>query len=61
MNDRFCCKAEVESEPGNGKLQPETFRLVGPNITKSLTARICSKPELQKISLNFRDVLFADV
>jgi hypothetical protein len=57
VNGNSCCKAEVESEPGNGKLQPETFRLVGPNITKSLTARIRSKPELQKIALNFRDVL----
>jgi hypothetical protein len=57
MNDRLCGKAEVGREPGNGKLPPETFRLVSPNITKHLTARIRSEAEVQKIVLNFRNVL----
>jgi len=30
----LCGKTEVDKEPGNGKLPPETFRLVDPNITK---------------------------
>jgi len=60
-NVRSCGKAEVGRGPGNGNLPLETFRLVDPNITKHLTARIRSKPEVQKISLNFRDVLEADL
>ncbi len=54
---RLCGKAEVGRGPGNGKLPPETFRLVGPNITKHLTARIRSEAEVHKIVLNFRNVL----
>jgi hypothetical protein len=57
VNDRLCGIPEVDRLAGNGKLPPETFRLVGPNITKHLTARICSKPEAQKFSLNYRNVL----
>ena len=60
-NVRCCGKAEVGREPGNGKLPPETFRLVGTNITKHLTAGIRSKAEVQKIGLNFRDVLIVAV
>jgi len=51
-----CGKAEVGRELGNGKLPPETFRLVSPNITKHLTAGIHSEAEVQKIVLNFRNV-----
>jgi len=57
LNGHLCGKAEVESKPGNGKLPPETFRLVGPNITKHLTARVRSKAEVQNISLKVRSVL----
>jgi len=57
VNGKFCCKAEAGREPGNGKLPPETFRLVGPNITKHLTAGIRSEAEVQKNPLNFRNVL----
>jgi hypothetical protein len=57
VNGKSCCIPEVQMSLGNGKLPPDTFRLAGPNITKHLTARIRSKPEAQKISLNFRDVL----
>ena len=53
----FCGKAEVGWEPGNGKLPPETFRLVSPNITKHLTARIRSEADVQKIILKVRNVL----
>jgi hypothetical protein len=42
---------------GNGRLPPDTFRLVGPNITKHLTARIHSETEVQKNPFNFRNVL----
>jgi hypothetical protein len=49
-NVRSCCKAEVDWEPGDGKLPPETFRLVSPNITKHLTAGIRSETEVQKTS-----------
>jgi len=56
-NDRSCCKAEVGREPGNGKLPPETFRLVIPNITKRLTAGIHSETEVYKNILNYRYVL----
>jgi hypothetical protein len=61
MNGNSCGKAEVGWEPGNGKFTPETFRLVGPNITKYLTARIRSEAEVQIIVLNYRNVLFSDV
>jgi hypothetical protein len=57
LYDRCCGKAEVGWEPGNGKFTPETFRLVGPNITKYLTARIRSEADVQKNPLNFRYVL----
>ena len=57
LNVLFCGKAEVGREPGNGKLPLETFRLVGPNIIKHLTAGIRSKPEVQKNPLNFQNVL----
>jgi len=56
MYGRFCGKAEVGRKPENGKLPPETFRLVDPNITKHLTARIRSEAEVHKIILNFRNV-----
>ena len=55
----FCGKAEVDLEPGNDKLPPKTFRLVDPNITKHLTARIRSEAEVQNISLKVRSVLKA--
>jgi len=60
-NVRSCGKADLEVEPGNGKLPPETFRLVGPNITKHLTARIRSEADIQKNPLNFRYVLETDL
>ena len=50
VNGHLCGKAEVGREPGNGKLPPETFRLVGPNITKHLTAGICSEADVQKFT-----------
>ena len=53
----LCGKAEVGREPGNGKLPLKTFRLVGANITKHLTAGIRSKPEVQNFSLNVSNVL----
>ena len=52
-----CGKAEVGRGPENGKLPLETFRLVGANITKHLTARIRSEAEVQNISLKVRSVL----
>lgn len=45
---RLCGKAEVGRGPGNGNLPLETFRLVSPNITKHLTARIRPEAEVQK-------------
>jgi hypothetical protein len=57
VNGNSCGKAEVGREPRNGKLPPETFRLVSPNITKHLTARIRSEAEVQIISLKVRNVL----
>jgi hypothetical protein len=60
-NDRSCCIPEVQMSLGNGRLPPDTFRLVGPNISKYLTARIHSKAEVHKIVLNFRNVLFSAV
>jgi|GEM_PF-6465251 len=57
-NGKLCCKVEVDREPGNGRLPLETFRLVGPNITKLLTVGIRSKAEVQKIGLNFHNALF---
>ena len=56
-NVRFCCIPEVQMSLGNGRLPPDTFRLVGPNISKHLTARIRSETEVQKNPLNFRNVL----
>jgi hypothetical protein len=35
---RSCCIPEVQMSLGNGRLPPDTFRLVGPNIGKHLTA-----------------------
>jgi hypothetical protein len=46
-NVRSCCIPEVQMSLGNGRLPPDTFRLVGPNITKHLTARIHSETEIQ--------------
>jgi hypothetical protein len=46
---------------GNGRLPPDTFRLVGPNISKHLTARIHSETEVQKNIINFRNVLKSEV
>ena len=41
-----CGIAEVHRCQGNGKLPPETFRLVGPNISKHLTAGMRSEAEV---------------
>lgn len=60
-NDRSCGKAEVGKGPGNGNLPLETFRLVSPNITKHLTARIRSEAEVHIISLKVRNVLSSDL
>jgi hypothetical protein len=38
-----------------------TFRLVGPNISKHFTVRIRSETEVQKIVLNYPNVLKAVV
>ena len=57
LDVRICGKEEVGREPGNGNLPLETFRLVSPNITKHLTARIRSEAEVQIISLKVRKVL----
>ena len=45
----------------NGKLPHETFRLVDPNITKHLTARIRSEAEVQIKSIMVRKVLIVAV
>jgi hypothetical protein len=60
-NVLFCGKAEVDREPGNGKLPPDTFRLVGPNISKHLPASIRSKAEVYKILLKVMNVLKSDL
>ena len=58
---RFCGKEEVARRIENVRFPPETFRLVRPNITKHLTARIRSEAEAHKIVLNFRNVLNDDI
>jgi hypothetical protein len=47
-NVRGCCIPEVHRKLRNVMLQPGTFRLVGPDIGKLLTARIGIERKLRK-------------